>query len=72
MRVPRKLKKKIPKGRYCYRRVGEFTIFKDGGRGFKIKTCPFLEQRSEGIFGGHCKLTDYEVMDQVKCCSVKY
>lgn len=70
-RIPRKLKKQIPIGPYCYKCIGEFTHFKDGSWGFKIKPCPFYEQRSEGIFGGHCKLENCKVMDQVKSCDIK-
>ncbi len=41
-RVPRKLKKQIPKNtHYCYTPLSEPGIMKDGKWGYYIKTCPF-------------------------------
>lgn len=42
-RVPRKIKKKIPKDTfYCYTPLTNPGVMEDGKWGFKIKTCPFL------------------------------
>jgi hypothetical protein len=41
-RVPRKLKKKIPKDTfYCYTPTSKPGIMKDGKWGYSIKLCPF-------------------------------
>ncbi len=40
-RVPRKLKKQIPKDtHYCYTPTSGWITFKDGRQGYKIKLCP--------------------------------
>lgn len=41
-RFPRKLKKQIPKGMYCYKPTSGFKQFKDGSYGYSIKPCNFL------------------------------
>jgi hypothetical protein len=41
-RVPRKLKKKVPKNtHYCYTATSGFKKFKDGTYGYTIKICKF-------------------------------
>ena len=41
-RVPRKLKKKVPKNtHYCYIATSGFKKFEDGSYGYSIKTCDF-------------------------------
>ena len=40
-RIPRKLKKKIPKGMYCYTATSGFKDLGDGRYGYTIKPCPF-------------------------------
>jgi hypothetical protein len=41
-RVPRKLKKQIPKNtHYCYTPTSGFKYFEDGSYGFETKVCPF-------------------------------
>lgn len=41
-RVPRKLKKQIPKDtHYCYTPTSDWKTFKDGKQGYSIKLCPF-------------------------------
>jgi len=69
MRIPRKLKKKIPKDTpYCYspdikenkQFAGLFT--------YGIKSCPFY--KSMGRTEGWCRLIRDEVMDQCKSCGV--
>lgn len=43
-RIPRKLKKKIPKNtHYCYIPTSGFGKLKDGRYGFTIKTCHFFK-----------------------------
>jgi hypothetical protein len=56
-RIPRKLKKKIPKGLYCYTPTSGFQKFPDGTWGYKIKLCPFY---------GHIKLKDWPVKSRPK------
>lgn len=72
MRIPRKKKKQIPIGMYCYEINSDWQYFKDGSYGVKVKPCPFYQQKSKGVFGGWCKLIDGEVMDQCKSCGLKY
>ena len=70
-RIPRKKKKKIPEGLYCYTQTSSFKKLKDGKYGYTIKPCPFYQHKSAGIFGGWCRLIDGEIMDQCKSCSEK-
>lgn len=45
-RIPRKLKKQIPKDTpYCYTPTSNFEIMDDGGYGYTIKLCPFYSWR---------------------------
>ena len=45
-RIPRKLKKRIPKDTpYCYTPTSDFGIMEDGRYGYTIKTCPFYSWR---------------------------
>lgn len=45
-RVPRKLKKKIPKDtHYCYIPTSGFKYFEDGSYGFETKVCDFYYWR---------------------------
>lgn len=85
-RVPRKKKKQIPKGLYCYTPV-KFT-----DEGYKIKLCPFyknikikdipLENRPKWMdeeyvsefgdkFESWCSLLKVDVLDQCKSCDFK-
>ena len=42
MRIPRKKKKQIPKGWYCYEQTSGMKYFEeDGTTGYDIKVCPF-------------------------------
>lgn len=71
-KVPRKKKKKIPAGPYCYVATSEWKMFEDGEYGFEIKSCPFYESRpDDGVYEGHCRLIKSEITDQVKSCGVK-
>ena len=71
MRIPRKLKKKIPKNTpYCYvpdfkKNAQQKSLFP-----YWIKPCPFYQHTGKEIFGW-CKLIKYEVMDQCKSCGIK-
>lgn len=67
IKVPRKKKKKIPFGVYCYggfapnpKTNGVFSI--------RIKPCLFYEH-VEGL-EGHCRLLKSEITDQVKDCGI--
>jgi hypothetical protein len=44
-RVPRKIKKQIPEGMYCYTPTSSFSKMKDGQWGYTIKLCPMLSYR---------------------------
>ena len=75
MRIPRKIKKKIPKGWYCYELTGEKTEvwneeYKTWVTSYKTKVCPFYES-GDGI-DGRCKLLDCDVLDQTKSCDIKF
>lgn len=65
MRIPRKKKKYIPKGIYCYT-TGEHL---NNGFGYKIKPCPYYEHEEYII--GRCKLLNREIEDQCKICNCK-
>ena len=70
MKIPRKLKKKIPKNTpYCY--VPDFKKNAQQKELFPywIKSCP-LYQHQEGI-NGWCRLIKDEVIDQCKSCGIK-
>ncbi len=41
MKIPRKKKKQIPLGMYCYTRTSGMQHFPDGTYGYTIKVCPF-------------------------------
>ncbi len=41
MKIPRKKKKQIPKGMYCYEATSGWQEFPDGGYGFTVRVCPF-------------------------------
>lgn len=65
-RLPRKVKKQIPIGNYCY--TGIKFDWKTGV--YYIKTCKFYKH----IYGleGHCKLINAPVDDQYKSCRFKW
>lgn len=87
-RIPRKSKKKIPIGVYCYTPTNGFKQLKDGRYGYTIKQCPFydnikskekpekLQDEVDKEFPeerlGWCKLVKLEVDDQCKSCGLKY
>ena len=69
MKVPRKKKKQIPKGVYCYKATSGFMTFPNGNYGYKIKCCPFYKHE-DGLIG-QCKLLKCDIIDQVKSCKIK-
>ncbi len=83
-RIPRKLKKQIPKGVYCYTHISIDPITFNQ----KIKSCPFYkcvkrsgkpEDKQDEIdkeypdeWIGWCKLDKWEIDDQCKSCGIKH
>lgn len=47
-RIPRKIKKQIPVGMYCYTSTSEFKKLKNGQYGYTIKLCPFFTYVKRG------------------------
>ena len=45
MKIPRKKKKQIPVGLYCYTTTSEFKNLGDGRYGFTVKVCPFYTHK---------------------------
>ncbi len=70
MKLPRKKKKQIPKGVYCYTATSGFKKMKDGQYGYSIKCCPFFRGSGDGLIGCCTLLKSEEVMDQVKDCGI--
>ena len=69
-RIPRKIKKKIPKNTpYCYQ-IDNKKQRKEKGFVFHIKSCVFYKYT--GSIFGHCKLFNCEVEDQCKSCGLRY
>ena len=75
IRIPRKIKKKIPKGVYCYeykikyfKKLGNVISLDITGFGFHL--CPMYKQ-------GYCKYLQLKghkgkIDDQVKSCRINY
>jgi hypothetical protein len=71
MRIPRKLKKKIPKNTpYCYEPDYKKNAQQKSLFPYWIKPCPFYQHTGEEIFGW-CRIIKNEVMDQCKSCGIK-
>jgi hypothetical protein len=71
MRIPRKLKKKIPKNTpYCYEPDYKKNAQQKSLFPYWIKPCPFYQHTGEKIFGW-CRIIKNEVMDQCKSCGIK-
>jgi hypothetical protein len=66
IRVPRKIKKKIPKGVCCYTPIG--IIWGLEAMEFKVRTCSFYHHY-EGT-EGYCRLTRFGIEDQDKSCGI--
>ncbi len=66
-KIPRKKKKRIPKGVYCYDYVSPNYNYDGTYKGYKIKPCPFYKSIPR-YDCGQCKLDGSEVMDMVKNC----
>jgi hypothetical protein len=85
-RLPRKIKKQIPKGMYCYTATSETKHFEDGSYGYTIKRCSFftyvkikdkpeIEEWEKEFLEEDipwCKLVKCEPLDQCKSCGIKY
>jgi hypothetical protein len=71
MRIPRKLKKKIPKNTpYCYspdfkKNESQKELFP-----YWIKPCTFYTRKYQEGIDGWCNLIKCEVMDQCKSCGI--
>lgn len=78
-RIPRKKKKQIPKGLYCYELRSGFKLLNSGRWGVEVKPCPFLGEIKIGeIPVNHKpKWMDKEYIDEFSnekiewCCLVK-
>jgi len=68
MSIPRKLKKQIPVGYYCYTPVQAPSAATNWV--YKIKSCPFYKHVDE--LDGYCKLVKCEITDQVKDCGLRH
>jgi len=82
MRIPRKIKKKIPVGHYCYTPIkydNETHIYHIEPckyyKRIKIKDKPTIEDWENEFLDeivGWCSLCRCEIDDQVKSCGEKY
>jgi hypothetical protein len=88
MKIPRKKKKQIPEGVYCYTSTSGFKELSAGKWGYTIKLCDFYsnvkikelqpQDRPEWIKDNEdyviswCKLVKREIDDQCKSCGLKY
>ncbi len=83
MRIPRKKKKKIPVGQYCYTMTSGMIYPTDGSMPYyKIKRCPYFEWvkgepqdlSPSNTRYGKCNLLNIEddmcLNDQCKACSI--
>lgn len=70
IKVPRKKKKQIPKGVYCYTPTSGFKRLSGGRYGYTIKSCPFYKH-IKGIDGCCSLLKSNDIIDQVKDCGIK-
>jgi hypothetical protein len=70
-KVPRKKKKQIPVGMYCYTPTSGFKDLGGGRYGYTIKSCPFYKSNGDGLYG-HCSLLNSEITDQMKDCGQKF
>jgi hypothetical protein len=69
-RIPRKIKKQIPKGSpYCYT-MDMKKQRKEKGFTLHIKSCGFYKH-VEGV-EGYCRLLNCEIDDQCKSCGLRY
>lgn len=67
MKIPRKAKKRIPAGLYCYRPIK--APCKENNYVYKVKNCPFHKHIED--IEGKCKWLNNTVEDQVKDCGIK-
>lgn len=71
VKVPRKLKKKIPKGMYCY--SFKTCVFYDNIKikDKRIETKDEIDLEFPNEYIGFCKLVKCEIDDQCKSCGIK-
>lgn len=62
-RVPRKIKKQIPVGVYCYTPTSEFKMLKNREFGYTIKLCPFFSYVTRKNVLNHLKYAQ-EILDE--------
>ena len=62
-RVPRKIKKQIPEGMYCYTSTSSFCKMKDGQWGYTIKLCPMFSYRKRGDIIDHLDEWVFEYLE---------
>lgn len=67
MKLPRKKKKKIPYGMYCY--TPKEAPSEKTNWSYLITSCPFYKH-VEGL-EGYCKFLNSEITDQIKDCGIK-
>lgn len=70
MKIPRKLKKKIPSGLYCYNFLDVVKNEDTGGIRIKIKPCPFYKHIEDTE--GHCNLINHWIPDMLKFCKYNW
>lgn len=74
-RIPRKQKKKIPKGQYCYVFTGEVNMVLNKEHNimvpsYRIKKCPYYKHVED--VDGYCTLIKCDVDDMCKSCGIKF
>ena len=62
-RIPRKIKKQIPTGFYCYTPTSGFKKFKDGEYGYSIKLCPMFSYRKRADIIEHLDEWVFEYLE---------
>lgn len=64
-RIPRKLKKQIPKDTvYCYTTISDWKVFKDGTSGYEVKLCPFYTWKKYKDMNPMPEWVDKEFLDE--------
>lgn len=67
MRIPRKKKKKIPKGHYCYvpdKKKSLKSFYKDGKLTYFIKSCLFFKYKQRNQVLEHLTSIDNEIIKE--------
>ena len=68
-KVPRKKKKKIPNGTYCYTPTSDWKDLEDGRTIMNIKYCPFYKYIE--VDEGHCRFLNSKITQIIKECKIK-